>query len=126
MAVTALGTSWIGYEAFNVYNYNHKLQTERPDCYLQIHNDKLYFLIYLSIFAITMGKIKTMLIEFFGKHLPTDVFPVGSVSRDKKIDLMAEKLPRTILHIFFTIAGWLIVYNSPWLHTSLGGTTENV
>lgn len=93
---------------------------------MKFDNDRVLFFSFLAIFVFLMGKSKDILVSYFNKTLSTDLFPLESVSREKKVDLMAEKLPRVILHIFFSVGGWLILYDSPWLHTSLGGTTETV
>jgi hypothetical protein len=72
-----------------------------------------------------MIPVQTWFKGFFEKIVSTKKFPEGSKQRRVKTATLAERIYRLFIYLTFTVMGYLIMKEGPYLHSLLFGSADN-
>jgi hypothetical protein len=72
-----------------------------------------------------MIPVQTYFKGYFEKIVSKKKFPEGSKQRRVKTETLAERAYRLFIYLTFTVTGYLIMKEGPYLHSLLFGTVDN-
>lgn len=115
-------TIYMAYQGYIVYNHTQRLNAEYGHCFTEESNHWTSFFGSFALYAVTMGPCTEWGATMFQKIIPYEKFPLGSKVRQDKAEFMADKAYRLMLYIIFTVCGFNLFKDTPYLHTNLLGT----
>lgn len=78
----------------------------------------------IAFLYLTVPAIKRKAVQFFMKVLPDDKFPQGSSFREAKAEVSGDKLFKLLVYTLKTVALYIILKDSPFLHKMMFGSME--
>ena len=123
--MTPPAVAWALYEGSNLPGYIRTLQKDYPQCYKSNENRVMLFIITWIILTVTMIPVQAWFKGYFEKIVSKKKFPEGSKQRRVKTETLAERAYRLFIYLTFTVTGYLIMKEGPYLHSLLFGTVDN-
>lgn len=107
--VIVVCTCWTALNFSRIFTYVDVLKTDFPNC--TVSNPNRLAIIIATVVATFIGKVplETISRVLWSKYLTQKKFPRGSELRETKVDMLAERVFKTLLILFCVVSLYVIM-----------------
>jgi hypothetical protein len=117
---------WCLLSLFKMKNFIDFLKIEYPQCTMTNENRNVIFFTTMIVLSLVQHPLETFGKSFFKNIIPEKKFPLGSLERDAKAQMLGERVFKITMNIFCVTSLYHIMLREDcdFLDTRIGGRSE--